>query len=270
MAKHQFAVTTLMGKRVMQRWSPDLFIDDIQVDKAGSLWGERQILQLGAHLDIYTHYRRGSPRGIWRLGNGLTSTSTNTLRVTSMLAPTMQAARGKLPGSSVSGNFGEVVTILALESRKKQRRALQICHLCPSPGNTTMKCPDLLLESDPLNGDYAIYMQSGSQGGMCIKCGRASRRPVTAPTLPLFMPGECKNTNFIGALRQLATYWQQVKSGSPVFGFGLISTIQYQAPPELKLHLIVPENVARLNTLLAGGAVNNLIQTSFRGILYGF
>lgn len=274
MAKHTFKVTVFVGQEKVRRWSPDLQVDDIQVDKAGSLWGEKQILHLGAHLDVYTHYRRGTTRGRWRSGGTVSASTAGTLRTTSTLPPSYDPALGKLPGSSVSGNFGEVITILALEAKKRRRRALQICHLCPRQGLTNLKCPDLLLESAPLQPDYELFKLKRLHG-LCSICGLASCAspvsPVLLPPLPLFMPGECKNTNFLGALRQLVTYWQEAKQGSPVYGYGLISTIRYQRPPELKLHLMVPENAAALDTLLSGiTSVDDLHQANFRGILYGF
>jgi hypothetical protein len=238
---------------------PQLSTDDIEVDMLGSMWGETQILQLGAHLDIYTNYRG---RGTWSLANRVGIPPPRTL------ANSIVPAMSKRPGSSVSGNFGEVLTILALQSKVKGRD-LRICHLCPAQGGPNIKCPDLLLESTPLKEDYDIF-KAGLDPDICNRCAGKHAIPVPLPDLPLFMPGECKNSDFPGALRQLASYWKGVGASSPVYGFGLISSIKYQRPPRLKLNLLVPVYGARLTSLLAGKPNANLTGDDFQGILYGF
>jgi hypothetical protein len=250
-----------MGKkrRPFNTWLPQLSTDDIEVDMLGSVWGERQVLHLGAHLDLYTNYRG---RGTWPLSNPMGSPPSNSL------APSMEPAMSKLPGSSVSGNFGEVLTILALQSRINGR-PLRICHLCPKRNSPNIKCPDLLLESTPLVDDYNIF-RGNFDPRMCGRCGSRHANPVPLPDLPLFMPGECKNSDTKGALRQLASYWKDVGDGSPVYGFGLISTIRYQRPPWLKLRLVVPVHRSRLTAVLASKANGSLEPADFRGCLYGF
>jgi hypothetical protein len=261
MGTHTIEVKVHMGnkRRPIRTWDPLLSTDDLEVDMLGSIWGERQILHLGAHLDLYTNYMG---RGTWGIGNRIGTLPPN------ILAPSMEPAMSKLPGSSVSGNFGEVLTILALQSRIKGRD-LRICHLCPVRGGPNIKCPDLLLESAPLADDYDIF-RGRFDPRMCSRCGRRHVNPVPLPNLPLFMPGECKNSNSVGALRQLASYWKEVGDSSPVYGFGLISTVRYQRPPALKLRLLVPVHRAGLTAVLASKVNADLGPADFRGCVYGF
>jgi hypothetical protein len=103
METHTIEVSVHIGKKrqSIRAWTPQLSTDDFEVDKLGSMWGERQILQLGAHLDLYTNYRG---RGTWVLNNRVGALPSGTL------ASSMEPAMSKLPGSSVSGN-GRYVAI---------------------------------------------------------------------------------------------------------------------------------------------------------------
>jgi len=215
---------------------------DIDIDTYGSIWGEKQILQLGMHFNIYNQYNT------WYLNNQL-----SLIPNSSILPSSVIMANSKLPGASVSGNFGEVLTIMALE-KKVSPNYLRICHLCPRPG-VQIKCPDLLLETAPFFQEYNDYIRNSRQA---------------LPPLPPLIPGECKNSDFLGALRQLSVYWNQIGPRSALFGYGLISTINYRQNATLKFHILVPLDKPKLESTLVSKPVNELIQKDFRGGLYGF
>ncbi|PEE56866.1 hypothetical protein CN277_11045 [Bacillus cereus] len=83
----------------------------------------------------------------------------------------------KKPASSVSENFGEVLTILSLES-KVAPKPLYVSHLTSiKSGRRAIQCPDLIVEPTPLLSDYSIFQVSNP----------------ALPPLPDFIPGECKN-----------------------------------------------------------------------------
>ncbi|KPL57647.1 hypothetical protein [Rossellomorea vietnamensis] len=227
---------------VFNTWIPPVHTNDIELDRYGSLWGENEVLFLGAHYDIY------SSSSFTSLGNRIGAT-------THSVPTSYTISNAKSPGGSVSGNFGEVLTILALES-KITPRPLRVCHLSSVlSGAGAIKCPDLILESSPLSSDYLAFRTTNP----------------TAPTfLPDIIPGECKNNAYLKALRQLAQYWIEISSASPIFGFGLISSINYRTNQVIKFNLLVPEDKPALISLLGSKPVDELKQRDFRGILYGF
>lgn len=236
-------------------WNPSLSTSDVDINKYGSVWGERQVLRLGTHFNIYKNY----PQPAWSLSSSISSASS------SVIPTSLRQATDKLPAGSVSGNFGEVLTIMALEW-KIAPRALRICHLCPSSNCPNIKCPDLLVESYPLKQDYKIFKNPPS-----TSLPRPPNLPIPPRNLPTYIPGECKNSDFLGGLRQLAKYWMEIGSKSPIFGFGFISRIDYRSC-SLKINLMVPLNSNGLGTMLAqpGLDENDLIQSDFKGLLYGF
>lgn len=203
-------------------------------------------MQLGDHFDVYSQYGINQ----WPLVGRVGAVSTG------VVPPSMKPANSKLPGASISGNFGEVLTVMALEAKVAPRN-LQICHLCPVQGHTKIKCPDLLLETSPFKRNYKIFK---------------NKTTPSPPDMPQLIPGECKNNDFLKALRQLARYWVEVGPSSPVFGFGLISSINYRTPCNLKFNLLVPMNKAGLYTLLTSSSdkTDTLRQWELTGLLYGF
>ncbi|MBV9786749.1 MAG: hypothetical protein JOZ51_01135 [Chloroflexi bacterium] len=250
--KHKIQIDIFIGKKCKIRsWSPPLSTTDVEISKYGSLWGERQVLDLGPHYNLYSQYGAQT----WDLQ------SQATLTALAALPEELEPTPYKLPGGSVSGNFGEVLTILALETRILPR-PLTVCHLCPKPGFKRLKCPDLMLETAPLQPEYAVFQQSF----------QSSFWPEDQlPQLPDFIPGECKNADFNGALQQLATYWRLVKEQSLVFGFGLISQIDYKKS-RLELHILVPRDRAALASVIMQSDFDpkTLKPAHIAGSMYGF
>lgn len=204
------------------------------------MWGERHVLHLGAHFDIYSMTAPAS----WGLTSSIGTPPPGSLPVN------MQIADHKLPGSSISGNFGEVLTVFCLESLS--RRPLQIGHLRANVANKS--APDLMIETTPL----AHHFQ---------KLG------IPYP-IPSIIPAECKNSEFTSALRQICKYWVQATTGSSTFGFGLISNISYRyrsvKTPQVTFYLLAPVSTSALATLLASHPPDDLRRDDFKGCLYGF
>lgn len=252
MSNHAISTQLYIGlgrrKILLQSWSTTLAVTDVEIDTYGSIWGERQVLNLGSHFNLYSNYDPNQ----WQIGNQMGLFGLN------VLPSTAQIASLKLPGGSISGNFGEVLTVLALQAKvpPRRNRSLRVGHLCPTPGNTSVKCPDLLVETAPLEQEYNEY---------------SSRFENTLPRLPQFLPGECKNSDTLGALRQIITYWQSSGANNACFGFGLISSIHYRSPSSITFNLLVPRNVENLNNLLSqpGFDVQTIKQAHMQGILYG-
>lgn len=247
LATFNINVDIIIGKSsgpVLNSWLPVLSTNDIEIDRYGSIWGESEVLNLGAHFDIYSSNSFGT------MGNTIGTTTTYAP------PPNITISTLKSPGSSISGNFGEVLTILALEN-KVAPNPLRVCHLTSTiRGIGAIKCPDLLLESTPFVDDYLTFRS----------------RNLGAPlSLPEIIPGECKNNDYLKALRQLAQYWAEITVASPAYGFGLISSIDYRSnPPSIKFNLLIPEDINRLENLLTTTPVEELRQRDFRGCLYGF
>lgn len=247
---HNIAVDLYVGpKQKVASW-PALQTTDLQINWYGSLWGERQVLDLGYHFTVYKEYKKSA----WILADQMGYVSPDSL------SSATQLAISKLPGGSVSGNFGEVLTILVLESRLT--RPLRVSHLCPIPKHKNLKCPDLLVETTPLQEDYTMFRN---------KVAPPLFPELMPPPLPDILPGECKNSDFLGALRQIAAYWHGVQVNSPLFGFGLIAQINYNDPPLLRFTILAPKSTDNLQKLLASRIdTSELISKNFKGSLYGF
>lgn len=233
MTVHRINIELYIGinKSVFQTW-PVVETTDTEIDKYGAIWGEREVLQLGAHFNVYRRYPRGR-----RLRNRIL--------VGSGIPASFEPLPNKLPGSSVSGNFGEVITILALEAQLLGR-SLLVSHLCPARGHKELRCPDLIFEAAPLTQVYNSFRASFQQTQLW------DTENITFPDLPLYLPGECKNQNVRGAVGQMAQYWKEAGSQNPAFGFGLISSINYRDQPVLKMFLLIPRDKAQLYAVLQG------------------
>jgi hypothetical protein len=61
MTQHNIIVEIYMGvsKSPINIWDPVLSTTDTEIDKYGSIWGEREVLQLGAHFNTYRRYKKG-------------------------------------------------------------------------------------------------------------------------------------------------------------------------------------------------------------------
>jgi hypothetical protein len=242
---HSIDVEIRVGRENAQpknTWTTPLLTNDLEIDRYGSVWGESEFLYLGSHFNLY------SSGTFTTLGGRVPAPASHIVPTSIMSTPT------KKPASSVSGNFGEVLTILSLES-KVAPKSLYVSHLTSiKAGRRAIQCPDLIVESTPLLSDYSIFQASNP----------------ALPALPDFIPGECKNGAYLKALRQLSRYWEEIGSRSPLFGFGLISSINYQFPPSIKFNILVPENTANLAFLLYTNSIKKLVQDDFKGCLYGF
>lgn len=241
---HSINVEVRVGREntsLVDNWTE--LINDLQIDRYGSVWGESEVLFLGSHFNLYSS-------GIFNKLGGSVHTST-----THVIPLSMMVNHVKKPASSVSGNFGEVLTILSLES-KIAPRPLIVSHLTSVvAGRGSIKCPDLIVESAPLLPSYFMFRKANP----------------TAPPLPNLIPGECKNNAYLKALKQLAQYWKEIGCGSQLFGFGLISSINYNSSPLIKFNILVPKNRAKLALLLySKKSIDKLVQNDFKGCLYGF
>lgn len=241
---HSLKVEVRVGREntsFVDNWTE--IINDLQIDRYGSVWGESEVLFLGSHFNLYSS-------GIFNKLGGSVHTSTKHVIPSSIMVNHV-----KKPASSVSGNFGEVLTILSLESRIAPR-PLIVSHLTSVvAGRGSIKCPDLIVESTPILPGYFEFRKGNPE----------------APLLPNLIPGECKNNAFLKALKQLVQYWKEIGCRSQLFGFGLISSINYNSPPLIKLNILVPKSRTELALLLySQKAIDELVQNDFEGCLYGF
>ncbi|MEO4052950.1 hypothetical protein [Solibacillus sp. CAU 1738] len=216
--------------------------NDFELNMYGSLWGESLVLDLGNHLSVY---RQKS--SLWWALN----------QTVSPINPSYAPQTGKTAGSSVTGNFGEVLTILALESLVPYPEFLGICHITSKYGK---RSPDIFVETTPL---------------IDVHNKKFKNKKKTSPSRsnwPSSIPGECKNSDFLEALRQLAVYWFYSQS-SDDFGYGLISTINYEESNEImvNLNLIIPKDIPKLRGILISEKdAKGLKQKDLKDVMYGF
>lgn len=224
-------------------FSCSMSINDMDITSYGSIWGENQVLHLGSHFEVYSRKNRYQKR--WNLYN--------TISKNIPIYSGIEVQTQKKPASSVSGNFGEVLSIMALEHMVAPRQ-LQVCHLTSKiKGRNASKCPDLLVESRPFKKPYKKF----------------KKKNPNAPELPAFLPGECKNNYSIRALRQLTSYWLEIGPQADTYGFGFISCINYADPSNsIEIYLLIPKNKAKLQKLLSNNA--NITHEDFKGCFYGF
>ncbi|WHX40371.1 hypothetical protein QNH36_22465 [Mesobacillus sp. AQ2] len=235
-----FSRTPSFKPRPISQWKIES--STFELNMYGSLWGESLVLQLGNHLSVYR--QKGS---LWWALN----------QTISPINPSYEPQTGKTAGSSVTGNFGEVFTILALESLKPTSQFLGVCHITSTSGK---RSPDLFVETSSIIDSYND------------KFKLKKRSSPLRPDLPPLIPGECKNSDFLNALRQLAVYWYN-SPGSRDYGYGLISTIDYKQPDEIfiNLNLIIPKDDSLLRSMLVSEEVAKKIkQEDLEGIMYGF
>lgn len=226
--------------RPLAEWT--INTNDFELNMYGSLWGESLVLDLGNHLSIYRQRK-----SLWWSLN----------QTISPINPTYESQTGKIAGSSVTGNFGEVFTILALEAILPYPTFLGICHITSKSGK---RSPDIFVETTPLINVYDRKFRT------------KKRNIPTRPVLPSTIPGECKNSNFLEALRQLAVYWYY-SPHSLDYGYGLISTIDYKESNEImvNLNLIIPKDIPLLRSnLISEKYAKGLKQEDLEDIMYGF
>ncbi|TKH01450.1 hypothetical protein FC682_23080 [Peribacillus simplex] len=248
---YDFDITFRIGKDNSTKDVQKINITDKTINMFGSLYGESQILDLGNHFNLY--HLKGKKK--WRLRGGSTPLSPH---IPSGILLNLE----KKPGTSVSGNFGEVLTILILKKLFLPKK-LTICHL-----KSKKKCPDLMLDSSVFDTYYSS----------------SKTLKYSLPSLPDILLGECKNTNFPEALTQLATIWYEMGDPSvyknPLFGFGVISNLYYKTnPPKIRFSIISPVNrtalYKKLNDAEKGigitppGIKNMKINDFKGGLLYG-
>ncbi|MCK9857603.1 hypothetical protein [Paenibacillus sp. ATY16] len=234
-----FSKTPVFRPRPLSRWI--IHTNDFEVNVYGSIWGENLVLNLGNHMSVYRQPRSSL---WWQLNQTM-----------SPINPHFQPQSVKVSASSITGNFGEVLTILALESRINLPRFMNICHLTSRYGG---KSPDLFLESNPLLNTYQRKFQI--------------KNTLVRPNLPDFMPGECKNNDFLKALKQIAVYWFNNQT-SPDYGFGLVSSINFRQSNEIYLsfNLLIPRDIPKLRSQLTSETIANAVkQEHFRETHYGF
>ncbi|MED4229508.1 hypothetical protein [Neobacillus cucumis] len=248
--KHEFEITFRIGKDNSTKDVQKLNITDKIITMFGSLYGESQILDLGNHFNLYHLY--GKNKWPIRMGG-------------SPVLPThfpkhISINLEKKPGTSVSGNFGEVLTIFILK-KLFLPKILTICHL-----TSKKKCPDLMLDSSVVDTYYSS----------------SKTLKYFLPPLPHILLGECKNTKFPEALNQLASVWYEMgpPPSNPLFGYGIISNLNYKTfPPKITFSIISPANNTTLYNKLddvANGrikstpSIKSMKLDDFKGgLLYG-
>lgn len=229
---HDVEVIVRIGKKEVARWNEA--ITDQEISMYGSIWGECQVLSLGDHYNVYTETEQAN----WFFPPRLT-------QPTFFSHTGVSIAPSKKHGGSVSGNFGEVFTIIALEAMNNNN-PIRICHL-----SSQNKCPDLFLESAPLLKYYQLSN-------------------VTLPLLPDLIPGECKNTGFIKAVRQLVSFWNDIGRSNDVFGFGIISNIEYKQRKALTITILAPIDKLALELKVCSKPLADITQADLGGYIYGF
>ncbi|MGE8205835.1 hypothetical protein ACQKP0_14865 [Heyndrickxia sp. NPDC080065] len=210
--EYQFEVTFRIGKDNSTKDVKEINITDKIINMFGSLYGESQIIDLGNHFNLYHQYGKHK----WHLSKG------GKTAVPKSFPKHISINLEKKPGTSVSGNFGEVLTIFILKKLFLPKK-LTICHL-----TSNRTCPDLILDSSVIDTYWS------------------SKAPkYSLPPLPHILLGECKNTKFPEALNQLASIWYEMgpPPSNPLFGFGIISNLKYRTvPPKITFSIISPAN----------------------------
>lgn len=212
-------------------------IKDIVLDAYGTYYGETEILHLGSHLNKYIV---SSFHDINR------NRPTNPHHVLGIPGST-KIPTHKKAAPSVSGNLGEVLTCYALEDIAKSSIAINSISALKSGA---IRCPDFIVETRPLTAALSYL-----------------------PRLPDYIPCECKNNDFLEALRQLASYWKELPYPHPSFGYGIISSLDYSGSITLKFNFITPilSKINDFNVLLNSiDSVKEINQKDLGGYLNEF
>jgi len=142
----------------------------------------------------------------------------------------------KIRAAGVTGNIGECVAAL-FASRYLKAAVGDIAHTRPRQAFRRRRAPDYLMRLGAL---------------MPAVFARVVPNNFNLPW-PVWWPVESKARNTAaatragrqGALRQLVTYWLLVTNSQPAaVGFGIVVTLMYQHPRELRATLFLPRNQA--------------------------
>lgn len=138
----------------------------------------------------------------------------------------------KVRAAGVTGNIGECAA--ALFARRYLNASIRdIVHVKPRQRYRRRKAPDYMMRLvNLMPGVFQPLLRS-----------------VVTPSLPDWWPVESKARTTAAqarfsrqkALRQLVTYWTLLARTQPaIVGFGMIATLGYQPPAELRVTLFVP------------------------------
>lgn len=221
---------TLLGSGALSSIQNEIDVLAAEVDNVGSFAGSTHVLKMGQH---YTDY----------VSDGVAFPSVTTL---AKMPPrcSIEQLETKGRAADVTGNIGESIAGMVAQ-RTFKLPSSQIAHL---KVRNSSKTPDFLLyDVSFLNGLLKSIIPVGKRG-----------------TLPLWWPleskarsGDVSLTVAREALKQLASYWDNISLGSPqAVGYGVIVASAFNTtdgatnPKRVCIHILLPDDAALLTKLL--------------------
>lgn len=212
-----------LGLRGVERLTRPVLLDVGSVGAASSWSGSYHVLAMGKHYDDYVV--TGRIIGLPTIA-GIPA------------AHPYERLTGKIRAAGVTGNIGEAVA--AIFARRHLKAGIDdIAHVRPRRPFRRRKSPDYLMRLNAvMPGLFAAVLPKG-----------------TSFSWPEWWPVESKarstktgsNAGRKDALKQLVAYWCLLANSAPkVIGYGVIVSLTYQPPRELRANVIVPCDQSRL------------------------
>ena len=208
-----------LGLTGTNHWLAPLYLDSNSVGMASAWSGSYHVLNMDAHYDDYV--------------------VTDTLLALPIIAgiPPAHPYRqltAKIRAAGVTGNIGECVAAI-FANRCLNAAVADIAHTRARRAYKQRKAPDYLMRLGALMPSifapivpnnfvlqWPVWWPVESKARNTVSASRSAR---------------------IAALRQLTTYWSLLVNSQPaVVGFGIVVTLNYQQPREVRATLFLPRN----------------------------
>jgi hypothetical protein len=152
-----------------------------------------------------------------------------------------QRLTGKIRAAGVTGNIGESVAALV----GRRRLGLALTDIAPLQPGRRLRSPDYLMRIKPsMPGLFRPILPSGGAGSWPDWWPVESKARTTE---------EGARAARLDALRQLVAYWSAVaRQHRDAVGFGVVVTLVYHVPREVRATLILPRRPNRLRNYLMG------------------
>ena len=224
-------VSIQRGFRGAVRRLASTWLDSASVGAASSWAGSYHVLAMGRHYDDYV-------------------ISSRVLRFSPIpgfpAAHPYERLAGKIRAAGVTGNIGEAIAAI-IAVRFFGAAVSDIAHVRPRRPFRVRKAPDYLMRLGPLMpGVFGVVMPTGQIFSWPDWWPVESKARTTARA--------CDQARR-EALRQLIAYWATLAGSQPqLVGFGVIVTLCYRAPREVRVSILLPSNRARLVAAFAGSS----------------
>jgi hypothetical protein len=218
-------VRVQLGIRGSRRQANPLVLDVGSVGAASSWSGSYHVLAMGRHYDDYV----------------ITGRLVGLAPISGFpVAHPYERLTGKIRAAGVTGNIGEAIA--AIFARRHLNAGIgDIAHVRPRRPFRRRKSPDYLMRLNNLMpGPFATILP-----------------PSSSFSWPDWWPVESKARSTTAgsdagrrdALNQLVAYWCLLVNSQPgVVGYGVIVSLTYKPPREVRACLILPRDQARLVT----------------------